>query len=271
MARLDLDLGTERQVGGSSHTHGLKLPPHLSEPSTSDPRPPLFDATAQSSIEFDALAYLAALDAPLPTNTGWEHLPPRISDVTEMSFIVPKVMSWLAWSEIPAKEGLNGKGSPTTELDTLSSEILVTPLPPQLHLGPQGQTQEKMGAKFDCSSSLGARTPEERPTVAQEIGLGAIIETAAPLYIIYPPSPISEVSPQTHEAGWLPDTGQNLFPHPSDAINTLNLKGAQIHRQLRALQPLALPVVPSIVGKQPHWRFAIIIFISPHSSIRSYK
>ena len=162
MARLDLDLGTERQVGGSSHTHGLKLPPHLSEPSTSDPRPPLFDATAQSSIEFDALAYLAALDAPLPTNTGWEHLPPRISDVTEMSFIVPKVMSWLAWSEIPAKEGLNGKGSPTTELDTLSSEILVTPLPPQLHLGPQGQTQEKMGAKFDCSSSLGARTPEAR-------------------------------------------------------------------------------------------------------------
>ncbi len=119
LARVGLDLGAEPQVDGSSPTLGLKPPPHLSEPSTSDPSFPLFDATAQPSIEFDDMAYLAALDAPLPTNTGWEQLPPHINNVTEMSFIVPKVMWSLSWSEIPANEALNEQGSPTTELSTL--------------------------------------------------------------------------------------------------------------------------------------------------------
>ena len=107
------------------------------------------------------------------------------------------------------------------------------------------QSQENMGATYDRSSSLAVRTPEERPkpTVAEEIDLGALIEIATPPHIIYPPSPISEVSPQTQEANRISDTGQNLFPHPaplSGAINTPDLKDAQIYRRgKRAFHPRA--------------------------------
>ena len=77
------------------------------------------------------------------------------------------------------------------------------------------QSQENRGATDDRFSSLGVRTPKERPTpaVAEEMDLGASIEIATPPQVIYPPSPISEVSPQTQEANRASDTGQNLFSH----------------------------------------------------------
>ena len=158
LARFGLDLGTEPQVDGSSHTLALNIPPHLSEPSTADPSFPLSDATAQPSIEFDDTAYTQtlaeALEAPLPTNTGWEQDPQHISDVIDMSFLIPDVMSWRAWLETPANKELNGQGSASTELNAPSPDILVTALSPHLHLGPQGNT---------IDSSLTSLQPPQRP------------------------------------------------------------------------------------------------------------
>ncbi len=158
LARFGVDLGTEPQVDGPLHTLGLNIPPHLSEPSASDPSFPLFDATAQPSIDFDDIAYTQslaeALAAPLPTNTGWEQDSQDISNVIDMNFVVPDIISWRTWLAIPTSEELNGQGSTTTELNAPSTEILVTGLSPQLHFGHQGHT---------IDSNLTSLQPPQRP------------------------------------------------------------------------------------------------------------
>ena len=55
---------------------------------------------------------------------------------------------------------------------------------------------------YDDSSSLVVRTPEAHstPVVKEEIDSEALVETATPTHLTHPPSPISEVSPQTQEA-----------------------------------------------------------------------
>ena len=103
------------------------------------------------------------------------------------------------------------------------------------------QSQENRGATYDRSPSLGARTPEERPTpaVAEEMDLGASIEIATPPQVIYPPSPISEVSPRTQEADRPSDTGHNSFSHPaplSGPVNTLDLEDTRIYHRRRDIQ-----------------------------------
>ena len=62
---------------------------------------------------------------------------------------------------------------------------------------------EKVGVvPYDASSSLVVRNPETHstPVVAKAIDSEALIETATPTHVIHPPSPISQVSPQTQEA-----------------------------------------------------------------------
>ena len=62
---------------------------------------------------------------------------------------------------------------------------------------------ERVGVvPYGVSSSLVVHTPEAHstPVVTEEIDLEALIETATPTHVIHPPSPISEVSPQTQQA-----------------------------------------------------------------------
>ena len=73
----------------------------------------------------------------------------------------------------------------------------------------------------DRSSLLGIHTPEEHstPVVAEEIDLEALIETGAPPHITHPPSPISEVSPETQEANRPSDMGQKPFSRRGRSMN----------------------------------------------------
>lgn len=221
LARLGLGLGTELQVDGSSPTYGPKLPPHLSEPSISDPSFPLFDAAVQPSIEFDDMADLAAVNAPLPTSTGWGQPTPRTNNVTEVSFIYPKVVSWLTWSEISANKGLNGQGNPTTELNTHSPEILVTPLSTQLHLGPQG---------YNINSSL---TPLQLPQCVRpgaQTAPAAFRGTKPNAPLSGPPgSPVSIMGKRPHRGVAI---GQRILGSSSinDSPATSDASGSTIHR-----------------------------------------
>ena len=189
LARFGLDLGTQPQVDSSSRTLGLNIPPHLSEPSTSDPSFPLFDATAQPSIDFDDTAYTQtlaeALEAPLPTNTGWEQDPHHISNVIDMSFLVPDVMSWRAWMDIPANKEHNGQRSTTTELNAPSPDILVTALSPHLHLGPQGHTIDSTLTSLQPPQRPRARTA---PTVFRDTAPNAPLSYPLGSPISVPPS-----------------------------------------------------------------------------------
>lgn len=137
LARLGLDLGLDVPDGGSLPKLALNIPPQPSEPSTPDPPFPLCNETAKALAEFDAMAYMAALDVPLPTSVGWEEGPrPSLhgSGVIDMSFAVPHTTPWSSWPEISANEGLNSQGSAT---NALSPEIVIPTLSQQLFLGPQ--------------------------------------------------------------------------------------------------------------------------------------
>ena len=89
-----------------------------------------------------------------------------------------------------------------------------------------------MGVPCDSSSSLVARTPEERstPVVAEKIDSEALIETATSTHSIHPPSPISEVSLQTQESNSPSDTGQHPVSPVGDAITTPGPEDTQIYR-----------------------------------------
>ena len=81
-----------------------------------------------------------------------------------------------------------------------------------------GSTGERdWGVPCDGSSSLVVRTPEEHstPVVEEEIDLEALIETVTPTHITHPPSPISEVSPQTQKANSPSGIGQYPFSRPA--------------------------------------------------------
>ena len=255
-ARLGLDFDTKPQVDGPSHTVGLNIAPNLSEASTSDPSFPLFDVTAQPSIEFDAMASLAALGAPLPTNTGWEQIPQHISSTIDMSLIVPQVMPWSTWSEIPAKEGLNGTGSAITELNALSPEILVTARSPQLHLGPQGHAID--------SSLISLRPPLRGRPIARTAPTILFRGTApdAPLSydapITFPPSTPHGLFVSERESS--PSTSPFLQSHdvprygnhPGSIINS-RLRSASVSTSPRGRQPRRMVErVLDPVRVQPH-------------------
>ena len=81
-----------------------------------------------------------------------------------------------------------------------------------------GSTDERnWGVPCDGSPSLVVRTPEAQsaPVVAEEIDWKALIKAATPTHIIHPPSPISEVSPQTQKANSPSGIGQYPFSHPA--------------------------------------------------------
>ena len=85
---------------------------------------------------------------------------------------------------------------------------------------------------YGCSSSLGARVPEENSTliVAEEMDLEAPIEVTAQPHITLPRYPISEVSAQTQEADRPSNIGQKPLSHPTPL-------GGAYTRQLLTLSP----------------------------------
>ena len=92
------------------------------------------------------------------------------------------------------------------------------PGPEGTQIAALGSTDERvLGVPCDDSSSLVVRTPKEHstPIVAEEIGLEPLIEAETPSHIIHPPSPISEVSPQTQKASSPSGIGQYPFSHPA--------------------------------------------------------
>ena len=91
---------------------------------------------------------------------------------------------------------------------------------------------DSMGVPCGGSSSLVARTPEERstPIVAEEIDSEALIETATSTCSIHPPSSISEVSLQTQESNSPSDTGQHPVSPVGGAITTPGPEDTQIYR-----------------------------------------
>jgi hypothetical protein len=213
LARLGFDLGTSAQDGGSSHKLGLNISPQLSGPSTSGPTLSLYDAAAQAPAEFDTVTYMAELDAPLPTNTGWERDPRpslHISGVIDTSFTIPNTTPWSLWSEIPANEGLDGQGSVTSELNALSPEILVPTLSQQLLLGPQEHTINS-GITSLQPPQLGRPRARTAPTVFRG--------TAPNTPLFYPAgSPIS-VPPSTPHSLVSSDCGSSPstpFSQPRD-------------------------------------------------------
>ena len=244
LARFGIGLGTELHVDGSLHALGLNSPPHLSEPSTSDPSLPLFGAIAKPSSELDDIAYTEALEAPLPTNTGWEQVTQHINSVTDMSLMVPSMMTWTTWSEILANEGLNAQGSATTELNSLSPDFLVTALSPQLHLGPQGHTVDPTLASLQ-PPQLGRPRARTAPTVFRETAPNAPLSYHIGSPISVPPStPHSlfgsegESSPSTSpfsQSRDLPSYGN----HPGSNINP-RLRSASVSTASRG-RPLTRP------------------------------
>ena len=190
MARLGLDLGTEAQNGGSSHNQVLNIPPQLSEPSTSDPPFPPSDAAAQTSTEFDAMTYMAALDAPLPTSTGWDQDPQlslHVHSVFDTNFIVPTTTPWSSWPDASANKGLNGQESVTTGLNPLSPEILVPSLSQQLLLVPQGHTIDPSLTSLH-PPQFGRPRANTAPTVLRDVTLNTLPSYPQGSPISVPPS-----------------------------------------------------------------------------------
>ena len=251
MARLGLDLGTEAQNGGSSHNLGLNIP-RLSEPSTSDPLLPPPDAAAQTSTGFDAVTYfgtmiyMAALDAPLPSGTGWDQDPQHVNHVNgvfDTSFIVPSTTPWSPWPEVSANKGLNGQESAT---DAFSPGILVPALSPQHLLGPQGHTIDPSLTSLQ-PPQFGRPRANTAPTVLRAV--------APNLLLSYPPgSPISVPPSTPHDAfgsecGSSTSTSSSPFSqtrelpscgnHP-DANSNPRLRSASVSTGLRG-RPLTRP------------------------------
>lgn len=229
MARHGLNAGTEPQDDGPSHKLGLNILPQLNEPSTSDPNFTICGATAQASIEFGDMAYSAALEAPLPTNTGWEQVSQHISDVTDMSFVVPDMMLWTTWPEILADQRLNGQASTTPALDALSPGISVPDLSPQLLLGPQEHTINS-GLTSLHPPQPGRPRARTAPTVFRDTSPNA------PLF--YPPgSPIS-VPPSTPHSLYSSACGESPSSSPFSQSRDLpsyeNHPGSSTNLRLRS-------------------------------------
>ena len=78
---------------------------------------------------------------------------------------------------------------------------------------------KKVGVEpYDYSSSLVVYTPEAHsmPVVKEEIDLETLVGTATPAHLTRPPSPISEVSPQTQEAN------RHAVPYPLSLSPTMS-------------------------------------------------
>ncbi len=109
---------------------------------------------------------------------------------------------------------------------------------------PDSAGERVWSATYDRFSSLDVPPPEGHatPVVAEDMDVEALIEIATPPHIAHPPSPISELSPQTQEVNRPSNTGQNPLSHPiplGGVINTPDPEDPQFYRQIRAFQPLA--------------------------------
>ena len=176
------------------------------------------------------MAYVAVLGAPLQTNTGWAQLPQHISNVIDMSSIVPKVMSWPTWCEMAAIEGLNGQGSVATELNTLTPGNLVTALSRQLHLGPQGHTINSSLASLQ-PPQLGRPRARTAPTVFRD---------TAPDESESPPS-TSPFSRSRDLPSYEKYPGWNINPRLRSASLSIAPRGRPISRPRRTVERVLDP------------------------------
>lgn len=208
LARLGLDLSTEAQAGDSSLTLGLNIVPQLCEPPAPSLPFSLCGATAQASTEFDAISYMAQLDVPLPTSTGWEQdpqLPLHANGVFDTSFIVPHTTPWSSWPEIPANEGLNGQGSATTGLNALSPGTLFSTLSQQLLHGLQEHTTDPSFTSLQPPQP-GRPRARTAPTVFRDVAPNAPLS--------YPPVSPIPIPPATPRSLFSSEGGSSTSSSP---------------------------------------------------------